>query len=130
MNRIVEITLAGKDYKACYTVAADMELEEVCGGMGGIGKYLDAGNACERMRKLCALLVVLLRGGEAASAAMDQLNGMDHRKQDIPTEGQLECLLSPGELLELTKTVLHVISVGTSRTVEAADAKKKALPSG
>lgn len=137
----VTVTIRGKKFPLCLTVAALDALNDKCGGIGGIMDFLrgypadtagmtetEAENAnleaVSRARYNNAwMLGLLVQEGEENRLMEAQFDGGDCKRRAVPGPEEMVHLLTPGEIQEYQLSVLLAVNESMKRNLEVVPSK-------
>jgi len=137
----VTVTIRGKQFPLCLTVAALDKINDKCGGLGGIMGFLKGdpeiteGTTEEQAEMLAAeaasrakcnntwMLGLLMQEGEENRQMEARFGDGDRTPRAVPTPEELVHLLTPGQIEEYRLSVLMAVNEGMKRTFEAVPSK-------
>lgn len=138
----VTVTIRGKEFPLCLTVAALDKINDQCGGLGGIMDFL-RGNPEdikwlneEQLQKMAVeaasrakynnawMLGLLIQEGEENRLieAKFQDDG-DRKRRAVPGPEEMLHLLTPGQIEDYRLSVLMAVTEGLKRNLEAVPSK-------
>lgn len=113
MERIRQITLAGKSYPLNFSVKAARAVDEKYGSLDQIGGIFgSAPEFSQNLYNIHWLLRLLMEQGAAYTRLVDG------ESIDLPTEDDLEILVGLHNLLDVQAALLESIGFGMQTTVE------------
>lgn len=133
----VAVTIRGKKFPLCLTVAAVDQLNEKCGGIGGIMDFLRgnpeqteglneaqlqqlAQEAASRAKYNNAwMLGLLIREGEENRIMEARFDGGDVERRPVPGPEDMVHLLTPGQIEDYRLSIIMAITESLKRTLEA-----------
>lgn len=138
----VTVTIRGKEFPLCLTVAALDKINDQCGGLGGIMDFLRGnpeeikGLNEEQLQKLAVeaasrakynnawMLGLLIQEGEENRMieAKFQDDG-DRKRRAVPGPEEMLHLLTPGQIEDYRLSVLMAVTEGLKRNLEAVPSK-------
>jgi hypothetical protein len=148
----VTVTIRGKEFPLCLTVAALDKINDQCGGLGGIMDFLkgcpsgtvmlkedhlDAAGVskeqweAEKMeaasRAKCNnawMLGLLVQEGEENRLIEARFeDGADRKRRQVPSPEDMVHLLTPGQIEGYRLSILRAVTEGMKRTFEAESSK-------
>ena len=137
----IEVTIRGKVFPLCLTVAALDALNEKCGGIGGITDFLrgdpveepglsqtqleqEALAASSRAKYNNAwMLGLLIQEGEENRLMEARFSGEKTERRAVPGPEELVHLLTPGQVESYRLPVLMAVNESMKRTLEAVPSK-------
>lgn len=148
----ISVTIRGKEFPLCLTVAALDALNEKCGGIGGIMDFLKGNpseiaameeeqleaegmsrelweaervEAASRAKANNAwMLGLLVREGEENRLIEAMFEeGSDRRRRAVPGPEEMAHLLTPGQIEDYRLPVLTAVTEGMKRTMETVPSK-------
>lgn len=139
--KAITVTLAGKTYPLCLTVAALEEFEDLCGGLENLGKFIsgvpegaeeieaESVNPGHAAVATAQALGVLIAAGEEHRKVLATLNGEVCADRDVPNQFEVQHLMRPADLVVCQNAVMDAIVQGMEQTVEV-DSSKNAESAG
>lgn len=152
----IEVTIRGKKFPLCLTVAALDALNDKCGGIGGIMDFLrgypseiaqlkkdeleEAGVSVElwmreRMEATSRervnnawMLGLLIQEGEENRLIDARFTDGDRTRRAVPGPDEMTHLLTPGEIAEYQLQVLLAVNESMRRRIEAVPSKNVDQP--
>lgn len=132
----VTVEIRGKKFPLCLTVAALDQLNEKCGGIGGIMDFL-RGNPEEiqglndaQLQQLSMeatsrakynnawMLGLLIREGEENRIMEARFDGGDTERRSVPGPEDMVHLLTPGQVVEYQLAIIQAVNESLKRTLE------------
>lgn len=120
---MVEVTIRGKRFPLCLTVAALDKVNERCGGLKQLTEHLDGGNEVVIVRNTIWMLALLIRGGEDNRLMEARLAGEPAEPRQVPDEQMLSSLLGFADAVNHRKDVFAAINESLTQTIEASHSK-------
>lgn len=121
-NRVTYISIMGKRFPLCFTVAAQERVNREFGGLvkmfDSLGKDADGAPSA-----MVALLHILMEGGAARERAISRMNGSTADIASVPDLDALKNLVTVGDVNTYKKTIFQAIQNATSVTVEVEPEK-------
>lgn len=134
---MVTVDIRGKKFPLCLTVAAVNDLNEKCGGIGGIMDFL-RGNPEEieglneaQLEQLAMetasrakynnawMLGLLIREGEENRIMEARFDGGDTERRSVPGPEDMVHLLTPGQIEDYRLSIIMAVNESLKRTLEA-----------
>lgn len=122
-NRVTTICIAGREYPACFSVAAVAEVDERFGGVENIESALDANKPGEMVQNLCWLISTMVKQGVKREKVLKSLDGELYEGPQPIAYEDLMAILSFDDINPLVDMVTKTISAGTKVTVEVETEK-------
>ena len=126
---MVEVQILGKSYPLCLTVAALDEINSRCGGLSGLGEFLDgknetSGESSDISMEAAAvntawLLGIMIREGENNRFLMARLTGESTEKRPVPTPEDLAGLLTIRSAMKLRVALFQAVDESMNKEIEA-----------
>lgn len=134
---MVEVHIFDKSYPLCLTVAAVDEINTLCGGLNGIGAFLDGGVATvmeadgepyvtEHEKKLepmvintARLLEVFIRHGENNRVICAKLNGEPVEPRQIPNGSDLREIMTIASAMKYRTSIFQAVNESMAKEIEA-----------
>lgn len=132
----VAVEIRGKKFPLCLTVAALDQLNEKCGGIGGIMDFL-RGNPEEiqglndtQLQQLSMeatsrakynnawMLGLLIREGEENRIMEARFDGGDTERRSVPGPEDMVHLLTPGQVVAYQLAIIQAVNESLKRTLE------------
>ena len=132
----VTVEIRGKKFPLCLTVAALDQLNEKCGGIGGIMDFL-RGNPEEiqglndaQLQQLSMeatsrakynnawMLGLLIREGEENRIMEARFDGGDTERRSVPGPEDMVHLLTPGQVVAYQLAIIQAVNESLKRTLE------------
>ena len=130
---MVNVTIRGKQFPLCLTVAALDKINEKCGGISHIGEFLNGypGNgetadlhAGSRATVNCGwMLGLLIQEGEENRLVEARFAGEHTERRAVPCGEDLAHLLTPGMEKHYRVAVWQAVNESLKQTVEAENPK-------
>ena len=130
---MVEVTIRGKQFPLCLTVAALDKINEKCGSIAHIGEFLNGYpgegedtdlNASSRAAVNCGwMLGVLIQEGEENRLVEARFAGEPAERRAVPDAEDLAHLLTPGMEKHYRVAVWQAVNESLKQTVEAENPK-------
>lgn len=129
----MKITLCGLELDVEFTVEVQKKMEERFGGSGkeAVEKMLDSTDYAEFQGNMAFMGCHMANASEHRKAVRAKMVGQEYSPREDLTEEEFYTLLDPGDIPELTRTVLEAMKDGNAQKVEVKPSKKnvKATPS-
>lgn len=119
MDRITYFELGGVKYPCCFSVGAQAEFAQRCGGLEHISRLMDKKDLTAMLQNILWMLSVLMRYG----AEYMRFYGDDC--PEPPTYEQLQAVISPADAPRCQMAVVEAMKSGNHTTTQTAPAKKK-----
>lgn len=123
-KRTTFVSIHGKQYPLCLTVAANEKLNDTYGGM----KNLIAGvknDSQKAASSYVGLLHILLEGGANRQKALAWISGAAAEVEPVPDLETLQDLLSIADVAEYKGAILEALAVSSMATVETEPDESK-----
>ncbi len=122
---MVKVTIRGKEFPLCLTVAALDKINEKCGGLNKLIDWITGnGNVSEGICNTAWILGLLIEEGEENRLVetMFEANAQTERRE-VPNSEALAHLLTPRTAKEYRVPVLDAVMESISQTIEAENSK-------
>lgn len=121
---MVEVTIRGKRFPLCLTVAALDKVNARCGGLKQLTEHLDGGGEGTTIaRNTTWMLALLIRGGEDNRLMEAKLAGETLEPRQVPDEEMLSGLLGFADIVGYRKDVFAAINESLTQSIEASYSK-------
>lgn len=119
MDRVTYFELAGKRFPCCFSVGAQAEFAQRCGGIEHINTLMDTKDLTVLLQNILWMLSVLMKYG----AKHVRFYGED--SPEPPSAEMLQAVVSPAEMPRCQQAVVEAMKAGNHVTTQTAPAKKK-----
>ena len=126
---MVEVQILDRSYPLCMTVAALDEINDRCGGLSGLGDFLDgktrdSGESQGINMETAAvntawLLGLLIREGENNRLLVARLTGEPAERCPVPTSEDLAQLLTVHSAMKLRVSLFQAVNESMDKEIEA-----------
>ena len=122
---MVTVTIRGKEFPLCLTVAALDEINQKCGGLKKMGAFLDGedGSGNEKYSvMICStawMLGLLIREGEENRLITARFDGVKAERRAVPEAGAIEHFLNAKTVLRYRAAVLEAVNESMQQDIEA-----------
>lgn len=129
------VTIRGKEFPLCLTVAALDEINRKCGGMKKMGAFLDGndGSGNEKYSVMICntawMLGLLIREGEENRLVNARFSGEKTERRAVPNENDVAHYLNAATVLRYRPAVLQAVNESMRQDIEA-EYEKNALNAG
>lgn len=126
---MVEVEIRGKQFPLCLTVAALDKVNAKCGGIGGIGKFLDGTNDegetdfSQSMCNTAWLLGLLIQEGEENRLVCARCDGEQAERRAVPDATAIGHLLTVASAKKYKMVVVAAVNESLTQEIEAANPK-------
>lgn len=121
---MVTVTIRGKEYPLCLTVAALEKITEKGIGLNDLADFLVGGGETGKSLTNCAwLLGLLMQEGEENRLMCAELDGQESTRNKVPGYNILRHALNPGEVRQYQELLFKAVSESMKTTIEAAPPK-------
>lgn len=125
---MVKVTIRGKEFPLCLTVAALDKINEKCGGLNHLIDWIRGnGNVSAGICNTAWALGLLIEEGEENRLVEAQFEpDAKTERREVPDSVALSHLLTPRTAKEYTVPVLDAVMESISQTIEAENSKNGA----
>lgn len=125
---MVEVEIRGKKFPLCLTVAAVDKINEKCGGLSGITKFLDGEengktNTGKAMYNTAWLLGLLIQEGEENRLILCRFDGEKAERRAVPDSEAICHLLTVASAKKYRAAVFDAINESLKQEIEAVHPK-------
>lgn len=118
---MAKVTIRGKEFPLCLTVAALDQINEKCGGLDGLDGFLfDVSSVSEAYRNTAWLLALLLEEGEKNRQVCEFIDGMRTESTQIPNYEQLCSVITIYSMMQYRSVCLKAIGESLTQDIEAS----------
>lgn len=119
-----KVTIRGKEFPLCLTVAALDKINEKCGKLSELGAFLNgSGDLSEAFRNTAWLLALLIEEGEHNRIVCANFDGAQAERADLPDYDVLCSMVTIGTMMRYRGTVIDAIRESMNQEIEAAPSK-------
>lgn len=121
---MVEVEILGKKLPLCLTVAAVDKINEKCGGLNGITKFLDGEedgkvNTGKAMCNTAWLLGLLIQEGEENRLILARFSGEKTGRHEVPGPEAIAHLLTIASAKKYRTAVFEAVNESLKQEIEA-----------
>lgn len=126
---MVMVEIRGKQFPLCLTVAALDEINAKCGGIDGIGKFLDGINdegKRDLNQSVCNtawMLSLLIQEGEENRLVCARCDGEKAERRAVPDASAIGHLLTVASAIKYKMVVVAAVNESLTQEIEAANPK-------
>ena len=123
---MVEVEIRGKKFPLCLTVAALDQVNERCGSLAEVSKWLSGnGNAFEGLCNVAWMLGLLIQEGEENRLVESRFTGEQTDRRAVPDSDAIRHLMTPGEIKSFMVPVMEAVHESVAQTIEAEETPSK-----
>lgn len=121
---MVQVEIRGKQFPLCLTVAALDKVNEKCGGLTNIPKFLDGNEngTADSSRALCNtawMLGLLIQEGEENRLIMARFDGEKTERREVPDAEAVRHLLTMASARKYRTAVYEAVTESMTQEIEA-----------
>ena len=121
---MAEVEILGKKFPLCLTVAAVDKINEKCGGLNGITKFLDGAedgkvNTGKAMCNTAWLLGLLIQEGEENRLILARFSGEKAERRVVPDSEAICHLLTIASAKKYRTAVFEAVNESLKQEIEA-----------
>lgn len=121
---MVTVEIRGESFPLCLTVAALDQVNEKCGSLSDVVKFVTGGgNAVKAVSNTAWMLGILITEGEENRLMEARFTGEKVERKPMPNSDDLSHFLTPAMAQEYQAPVLQAITEGLSKSIEADNSK-------
>lgn len=118
---MAKVTIRGKEFPLCLTVAALDKINEKCGGLDSLTDFvLGSSNLSKAFYNTAWLLSVLIEEGEKNRQVCNRFDGQTVETVDLPTYEQLCSMFTIHTMMRFRGDCLEAISESMQQDIEAS----------
>lgn len=121
---MAKVTIRGKQFPLCLTVAALDEINEKCGGLSGVTDFLNgSGELSKAFRNTAWMLTLLMAEGEKNNIVCASFDGTQAEKKELPSYEQLCSMVTIHTMMGYRVDVCNAIHESLKQDIEASYSK-------
>ena len=121
---MAKVTIRGKEFPLCLTVAALDKINEKCGGLSELTAFLNgSGDLSKAFHNTAWLLALLIEEGEKNRIVCARFDGTQVEKTDLPDYDTLCSLVTIRTMMRYRGTVMDAIGESMKQEIKAAPPK-------
>ena len=121
---MAKVTIRGKEFPLCLTVAALDEINEKCGGLSGVVDFLNgSGELSKAFRNTAWMLTLLMAEGEKNNIVCAGFDGNTAERKELPSYEQLCTMVTIHTMMGYRADICNAIHESMKQDIEASYSK-------